>query len=169
LQTEVWLKRRLVFTSVTAGEPGVYGPLVRGPAARALLLFFSRTWIRFLVLFGGAMVLIRLSMALPFFLLSDLWSPFSSVFRGAAALSDLWSAGFPRPLFYRRRLPARSVHGPLVRRRESFPLCRMSGKGFDWSLKEGPGAVPVPPRMTLLRGFAYAWTSYPTKGKNAMR
>jgi hypothetical protein len=59
--------------------PLVYGPAVYGPAVRALLLFFSRilvrrtacvrrTWVRIFALFGGAMVLIRLSVALPSFL-----------------------------------------------------------------------------------------------------
>jgi hypothetical protein len=74
----------LVLARITTIGPRVCETSVYGPAVRALLLFFSRilvrrtacvrrTWVRFLVLFGGAMVLIRLSMALPFF---------SLVFRG---------------------------------------------------------------------------------------
>jgi hypothetical protein len=121
-QTERWLKQRLVLALVTITGPAVYGPQVYGLQVRAPLPdlgpFPGALW--------GAMVLIRLSMALPSFLPSDQRSAdprsagqksvFPLVFRGPRFSFQ----GFRSPLSIEDG-SRRSVHGPLVRRRECFP------------------------------------------------
>jgi hypothetical protein len=131
LQTEACLQSLFVPASITAV----------GPHVRALLLFFSRTWVRRTSgphsrggAFWGGHGFDKAFRGSPFFSPVALRTGSLRMRRFAAA-----------PLY--KQLPA--VCPRTSGQRTSGPTPGV----FYLVLKEGPGGVPVPPRMTLLRGF----------------
>jgi hypothetical protein len=101
LQIDAWLQSLFVPAPVSAIGPAVRAPLQFFSRTHVCRAFVRRTCARFLVLFGGAMVLIRLSVAPPFFSLVFRGQRFSvQSFRGPLVIEDG---------------SRRSVHGPWVR------------------------------------------------------